>query len=278
MSDPQLDVAALEQWQAQMEASLRDADGWLALAGLFWLEEGQNSVGTDEACAIVLPIGSAPAQVGSFVREGARVTLHALPEVALHVNGEPATIRELRDDMSGGSDLVTIGTLTMFVIKRGDRYGIRLRDSASPERQSFTGRIWYPAQQEYVVAAQFVAHAQPQTLYVPTVLGDIEEYQSTGFVTFTLHGQECRLVPAETGKQLFFIIRDATSGHSTYGVGRFLKTDLPHNGMVTLDFNRAYNPPCAFTTYAICPMPPRENHLTVAIAAGERFDGHSHES
>jgi uncharacterized protein (DUF1684 family) len=225
----------------------------------------------------VLPDGSAPARVGSFVRVGNDVHVVAAAGVDMRVNGEVADARVLRNDMVGGpADMVTLGTLTMFVIERGERYGIRLRDSANPAREAFTGRIWYEPQDDYIVTAQYTAYAAPQILLVPNVLGDTEEQESPGFVTFELNGQECRLAPTIAGGRLFFVIRDTTSGHGTYGMGRFLMADMPQDGQVMLDFNRAYNPPCAFTDFATCPMPPRENHLRVAITAGERLEGHQH--
>jgi uncharacterized protein len=273
--DDQTYRADVERWRVSMEASLRADDGWLALAGLFWLREGANSVGTDTTSDVALPEGTAPGRVAVLRRDGARVTLLPEPGVALMVNGEPATERELRPDMSGSSDLVTLGSLTFFLITRGERIGVRLRDTNSPARQAFEGRSWYQVRPEYRVTARFLKDATPQTIQVPNILGDIDDQISPGVAEFSLNGETIRLRPT-AGKdgRLFFILRDATSGSETYGMGRFLYTDPPQDGKVVLDFNRLYSPPCAFTEFATCPLPPRENYLTVPIEAGERLVGH----
>jgi uncharacterized protein (DUF1684 family) len=273
--DEQTYRADVQRWRDSMEASLLADDGWLALAGLFWLNEGANSVGADQDSNVALPKGSAPARVAVLQRKGQQVTLLPEPDAGLMVNGEPAVERELRPDMSGSPDLVTLGSLTFFLITRGERIGVRLRDTNSPDRQSFEGRIWYPVMPEYQVMARFLADATPQTILVPNILGDMEEQQSPGVAEFSLNGETLRLRPTTSkGGRLFFILRDSTSGSETYGMGRFLYTDAPKDGEVVLDFNRLYSPPCAFTPFATCPLPPRENYLTVPIAAGERFAGH----
>jgi uncharacterized protein len=211
----------LEAWRTSMEASLRAEDGWLALAGLFWLNEGNNTIGADEACDVILPAGTAPAAVGHFERSGSVVTLFAQPGIDLLVNNEPVGVdgRVLHSDAGGAGkpDLVTIGSLVMFVIIRGERIGIRLRDTQHPKRQQFEGRIWYPVQPEYCVQAVFTAYETPQTIAIPNILGDVEQQLSPGFVSFELAGQTCRLLPTSAGERLFFIVRDATSGHDTYG-------------------------------------------------------------
>lgn len=272
-------VAELERWRAEMESSLRAEESWLSLAGLFWLEEGANTLGSAEECAVALPAQAAPARVGTLVRAGERVTLTPAPGVELLVGGEPIPPegRELRHDMAGGpADRVRLGQLVLIVIKRGARIGIRLWDTQSERRRSFEGREWYPVQPAYRVEARFTPYETPRVIMIPTVLGDVEENVSPGYVSFTIEGRERTLVPTLSGERLFFIVRDTTSGVETYGPGRFLYTSQPVDGIVTLDFNKLHSPPCAFTDYATCPLPPRENHLDIAITAGERFVGHQH--
>jgi len=165
--------------------------------------------------------------------------------------------------------------LNLFVIKRGDRYGIRLKDPDSQYRREFHGIEYFPADERYRVTARFVA--ERRTIPILNILGQTEPSECPGYVVFRLNGQELRLYPIleEPGaKQLFYIFRDQTTGKETYGAGRFLYSDLPQDGQVTLDFNKAYNPPCAFTPYATCPLPPKENHLAVRIEAGEKKYGH----
>jgi uncharacterized protein (DUF1684 family) len=247
----------VERWRHAREASLHSDTGWLTVVGLFWLKEGPNRFGTAADNDIVLTEGAAHAGVFRL-REGRTV---------LRMGGET---RELKPDDPGPPDLVHVGNLTLFVIHRGDRFGIRLRDRNSKARHEFKGLHWYPVKREYRVRARFVA--QPAKVAVGNVLGQTEEMTSPGYVEFQLGGQPQRLYPvleSPDAKSLFFILRDQTSGHETYGAGRFLDSGLPKDGQVVLDFNKAYNPPCAFTPYATCPLPPRQNRLPVRIEAGE---------
>ncbi len=263
----------VEQWRASMEASLRAEDGWLALAGLFWLHEGSNSVGASDDCDVILPPGTAPSNVGRFERTGDVVTLFAAPGVDIRVNGEPvdAAGLVLKDDGDSTKkpDTVTVKQLVMYVLQRGVRYAIRLRDKQHPKRQAFEGRHWYPVQPEYCVQAAFTPFETPYTLEIPNMLGDVEQHPSPGFASFELQGQQCRLTPTSSGGRLFFVVHDTTTGHGTYGGGRFLYADQPRDGIVTLDFNKLHSPPCAFTDFATCPRPPRENYLPVSVEAGE---------
>ena len=254
-------------------ARLRADDGWLTVAGLFWLKEGVNSAGSAAASAIVLP--RVPAHVGDFEFQDGKTTFKADPAVAVNVNGKPATslaatTAALRSDSDpGGPDKVTVGRLTMFVIHRGARDAIRLKDLDSEFRGSFKGLHWYPVREDYRVVARWVAYDKPHNIAVPNILGETEQEPSPGYAVFTLHGHEYRLDPLLEGNQLFFIFRDQTSGKETYGSGRFLYTDLEKEGKVVIDFNKAYNPPCAFTPYATCPLPPKQNRLAVRLDAGE---------
>jgi uncharacterized protein (DUF1684 family) len=191
------------------------------------------------------------------------------------VNGKPATTAFLRCDTDpGGPDSLTAGGLTMFVIHRGQRYAVRLKDKNSEFRQAFTGLHWFPVREDYRIVARFVPYDAPHKIAIPNILGETEEEPSPGYAVFTLHGHSYRLDPVLEDDQLFFIFRDQTSGKETYGSGRFLYATMPKEGKVVLDFNKAYNPPCAFTPFATCPLPPKENRLAVRIEAGELNYGH----
>jgi uncharacterized protein len=263
----------IEGWRQRMEESLRADRGWLTLAGLFWLNDGINRFGSDSDNEIVLPDVSAPAQAGSLVVHAGTVTLQAEPSAGVAVNGKPATSAKLRSDADPAADLITLGDLTMLVIKRGERQAIRLWDRGSPARDEFAGRRWYPVREAYRLAASFRMYETPQRLPVPNILGEIEQRHSPGFATFNLHGQERRLDAVTEGDELFFIFRDQTAGDTTYPAGRFLKAAFPQHGQITLDFNRAYSPPCAFTAFATCPLPPPANYLPLRIEAGELYEG-----
>jgi hypothetical protein len=267
----------IETWRADRLARLRGDGGWLTLAGLYWLKPGINRFGADRSNDLVLP-ARAPPRAGTFRLEAGRVTVEALPGAPLMLAGKPITRAELRSDAAGAPDVVSLGDLTMQVIARGDRLGIRVKDPRSPARQGFKGLSWFPVRPQYRVNARFVAHAAPVSIAVPTVIGTTETMPSPGSALFELAGKSVRLDPVlEPGEtQLFFIFRDATSGRSTYGGGRFLYADPPRNpgkdGRIVLDFNKAYSPPCAFTPYATCPLPPSQNRLPIAVEAGEMHD------
>ncbi len=245
----------IAEWRRQREASLKQDGGWLTVTGLFWLREGTNRFGASASNDIVLPAG--PAQAGGFeLRQGA-VT-------AVSLGGS----RAIRPDTD---DFFAVGRLRLYVIQRGDRYGIRLKDPESPFRRDFHGLEYFPAREEYRVTARFVP--EPRKIPIANIIGQSELDDSPGYVVFRLHGREFRLRPVleEPGaKELFFIFRDQTAGKETYGAGRFLYTGLPQNGSVVLDFNQAYNPPCAFTPFATCPLPTAQNRLDLRVTAGEK--------
>ncbi len=266
--------AGIEEWRRRREAALTADDGWLTVVGLFWLKHGANSVGADPSSEVTLPAGSAPAKVGVFDLHDGLISFQAAPGVTVTVNGAAATSAALKPDSSGSADIVRLDDLTMFVIERGGRYGIRLKDKKSPLRKAYTGIKYFPPKEEYCVKAKFVPYNPPKTISVPNILGQVDQEPSPGYVVFSLNGQEYRLDPVVEDGSLFFIFKDLTSGKETYPPGRFLNTPMPENGEVTLDFNKAYNPPCAFTPYATCPLPPDQNKLQVAIEAGELRYGH----
>ncbi len=266
--------ATIEQWRQQREANLKSDSGWLTVAGLIWLKEGANVAGSAASSDIVLPRG--PAQAGVFDFHDGKTIFHPAPDAAILLNGKPAdAATELKADTEGKPDQVTFDGLSMFVIHRGNRYAIRLKDTASKFRKEFTGLQWFPVDPSYRVIAKFVAYKTPTLIAVPNILGETEQEPSPGYVLFTLHGHEFRLDPVMEDEQLFFIFHDETSGKETYAPGRFLYTDLAKDGQVVLDFNKAYNPPCAFTPYATCPLPPKQNRLAVRIEAGERKYGNA---
>jgi uncharacterized protein len=264
-------VGEVSRWRAAREANLRADGGWLTVAGLFWLKPGENRFGADPSDEVVLPPGSAPEQAGVFRFEGDSVRVSVLPGVSITLGGAPVTERTLIDDSDGEPDVLSLRRVTLQVIRRQDRLGIRLKDLDSVYRKQFTGLHWYPIDPRWRLTARFVPYDPPRKLSVPNILGQVSDESCPGYVVFTVDGKEHRLEPvAETGEsELFFVFSDGTTGETTYPGGRFLVADPPKGGTVVLDFNRAYNPPCAFTPYATCPLPPASNRLEVAIPAGE---------
>jgi len=256
------------KWRSEREARLKAEDGWLSLAGLHWLRPGENHFGSDPSNAIVVP-RPAPARAGVFDLSGDRVTLRVSADDSVKCNGKPVRELALKSDSDGGPDIVETGGIKMYVIRRGTRFGIRVKDNNGPFRTSFVGLEWFPVNPALRVEARLVPFDPPRKMNVPDVTGGTQEFTAPGYAVFRLESREIRLEPALSGDQLYFIFRDRTSGKETYPAGRYLYTDLPKDGKVILDFNKAYNPPCAFTPYATCPLPPRQNSVPVAIRAGE---------
>jgi uncharacterized protein len=270
-------VATIEAWRTQRDAALRADDGWLTLAGLHWLSEGPNTMGSDPSCAVPLP-AAAPPRLGVLTLRAGAVAFAPAPGTSALINGRPAQTQMLRTQ-PGPYDVLTTGTVSLFVIKRGERFGVRVRDREHPARRAFTGTRWFPVSDAWRVTARFERHATPTTVMIANVLGSLEAWPSPGVAVFTAGGREHRLVAVLDGPdahELFFVFRDQTTGRDTYGGGRFLYADMPTDGTVVLDFNKAHSPPCAFTPFATCPLPPRENTLAMRVEAGER-DPHGHQ-
>jgi uncharacterized protein (DUF1684 family) len=262
--------AAIEKYRADRVAELTAPNGWLAVRGLFWLHEGANAAGSDPSAPIRLP-ARAPGRLGTFALAGGHVTFTADPSAAVTAGGQRVTTFAFDPRRGEQSAIAAVG-LTLFIIQRGDRFGIRLLDPESDARRHFAGLTYFPLNAAYHARAAFVPYARPKTVQVPNVLGMLVPMESPGYVEFSIRGRRYRLEPVyETSKHedLFFIFKDLTSQHETYSAGRFLHTPLPSGGFVDLDFNRAYNPPCAFTEFATCPLPVKENQLPIKIKAGE---------
>jgi uncharacterized protein (DUF1684 family) len=262
--------AGMKRWRAEREAELKADDGWLTLVGLYWLKDGANRFGTDATNEIVLPEGTTRPHAGALEFHGGQTTLRMENGASAIVNGKPVATSALQTDEKQKPDVVRIGSLAIIIIKRGARYGVRVRDLNSKGRREFKGMRWFPVKEDFRITATFVAYDQPKDIEIANVLGDVSKQPSPGYALFTLGGKEYRLEPMLEGKdKLFFVFGDLTNNKTTYGAGRFLYADLPTDGKVVLDFNQAVNPPCAFTPFATCPLPPRQNRLKVAIEAGE---------
>jgi uncharacterized protein (DUF1684 family) len=269
--------AEIQSWRADREARLKADDGWLSVVGLFWLKEGANRFGAAPDNEIVLPAGSAPARAGVLELRGTTTSLRLEPGVVATVKGAPVAALELHADTSGAPEVVRLGRLAFHVIERSGRYGIRLKDSESPRRRTFSGLRWFPVQSSWRIAARFEPYDPPRKVPIANVLGQVNDMTSPGRAVFKAGNKEVSLdavLEEPDAQELFFIFRDLTTGKTTYGAGRFLYTGLAAAGAVVLDFNKAYSPPCAFTSYATCPLPPPQNRLSVAVEAGEKAPPH----
>jgi len=276
--DPAYTAEIKAAWAAR-ETALTADDGWLTVTGLFWLEPGANIVGATDGVAVRLPDG--PDLVGSLhLGDDGAVTFLPDGEAGLTVNDSPASETVLLPDTSGKPDLVRSGRALFYLIARGDRVGVRVKDPEAPNRREFTGLERFPLDPAYRIVTTFEPYPEPREVAIPTVIGEPSMMFAPGLLRFVVSGEEVTLEPyisTPDDRDLFLVFRDATSGDTTYGAGRFLSAELNGGSTeVVLDFNLATNPPCAFTPFATCPLPTPENTLFVAIEAGEKYSGLIH--
>ena len=270
IEDEEAYVQEIEEWQHSRLERLKGKNGWLNLAGLLWLEEGENSFGSDPANDLIFP-EKANSNCGSLSLADGVVTLYVKDGVKITAGDSQVTTLKLNDDQTKATTHLLQGDLAWYIIKRGDQYGIRLRDLKHPRIEKLDHIPAYPINFEYVVEAKLLPFEKPKTFSVATpVEGLTESYSCPGELHFKILDEELVLYPFTSGEGYFLIISDETTGMETYGAGRFMYALPDSTGRIILDFNKAYNPPCAFSPYATCPMPPRENSLPVAIEAGEK--------
>jgi len=251
--------------------------GWLGLVGLYWLRNGENRIGSDRSNDIILP-AAVPGHIGSVQYNNGVATFRAARGVPVSCNGKQVTLRTLVPDIrEDEADFLQIGDLTMVLLERADRHLIRVWDKHSQTRKNFTGFKQFPVNEDYCITAAYTSYDEPKVLRIQDVIEIYHEVPYQGYVTFEIEGQECRLEATGGEDYLFFSFKDKTSEDTTYVGGRYLVAELPKDGKVVIDFNTAYNPPCAYTDFATCPLPPAQNHLDIRIEAGEkvyRKDGH----
>ena len=266
-------TASIEKWRAESEAKLKSDTGWLTVSGLFWLKEGRSTFGSAPGNDLVLP-ATVAARAGTFVRTGKRIGVEVNKGVAVTLRGKPVSkLDALVNDADAQEDILVLGDVSLLVIDRGTKIGIRMRDKNSQLRREFTHKTWFPVQPNYRVVAKFIP--QPaRVVRIPNMVNEMEEHKVIGVTEFALNGKTYRLEPVVAGHELFFIFKDRTAGKQTYGAGRYLYADLPKDGKVVIDFNKVYNPPCVFTPYATCPLPLKHNQLDIPILAGELKYGH----
>ena len=267
-------VNSIRAWQKHRDVGLRSEDGWLTLVGLFWLTPNGNTIGSADSNDFVLPKGSAPAQVGRLQVKNQKAVFTNLGGSAVTVNGKPVSSDAVLSYDEEKPDIVKAGSVSFFVIERSGKLAVRTKDSNSPVLKSFKGVTDFPINPDLHFKAHFIP--DEKELPILTFTGQREMQKSPGIVEFTYEGEKYHLRPIYEGKTFFFLFKDPTNKTETYQAGRMLNTPLPENGIVDLDFNRSYNPPCTFTPYATCPLPPRENTLPFPVAAGEKRYGNGH--
>jgi uncharacterized protein (DUF1684 family) len=270
----------VEDWHARRFASLTKPDSWLSLAGLFWLKEGENSFGGSESNQIQFPSDKAPSEMGRFLLKDGIVSVKINKGISVFHNDKKIETMPMVNDSKGEPTTLTHGSLSWYIIKRGDRFGIRLKDSESSQLKEFKGIERFPVNPSWKIIAKYTPYNTPRIIEIPNVLGTVDKNPSPGQLLFEKDRQSYTLDPIAdpNDKRWFIIFSDQTSGVESYGAGRFLYIDAPaEDGSAIIDFNLAYNPPCAFTPYATCPLPPEQNHLTVRVTAGEKsYHGYEH--
>ena len=270
-------ISEIQQWHKKRNDGLKKENGWLNLVGLYWLKQGENTFGSSDDNDIKFP-PNAPAHIGTFTLNDSIVTINVNEDVKVLNDSVEVSSMILGNDLDEITTVLQNGTLKWFIIKRGDKYGIRLRDLDAPLLKEFNGIDIFPINEDWKLTAKFIKYDSPQKVMIPTILGTTEEDISPGYLSFEVDGKDYNLVALRARSGFFIIFADQTAGVETYGAGRFLYTDNPDsNGNVILDFNKAYNPPCAFTKFATCPLPPKQNYLHFKVLAGEKNYGERHQ-
>jgi uncharacterized protein (DUF1684 family) len=266
-------VKSVEDWRARAEKGLRKDNGWLTLAGRYVMQPGVNTFGTGKGNDIVFPEGLGPERMGTVTVEPGRVFVKLEPGLTMQKDGISMTDKVMGTDPEN-RDWVALGPRAAFhVIEREGRYVLRLADNQSEVRAKFGGRVWYDIDDRYRVPAKFVPYDPPRKIAIVNVLDEVSDEPAPGYVEFELYGRKYRLDVVGDDTGLFMIFRDDTAGATTYGSGRFLYVEekpVPGAAFV-LDLNRAYNPPCAFSEFTTCPLPPKQNILKVKLEAGEKY-------
>jgi uncharacterized protein len=271
-------TSEIESWRDQRVERLKAPSGWLSLVGLEWLKPGTNTLGSASDNDII--IAKAPAHLGSIEWSGDKVSIALDAGSAALIDDKPLAHAELLDDSHEKPTTISFDTVRFYLIDRaGGKKGLRIKDIEAKSRVGFLGIDYYPIDPSWRVEATWVAFDPPHTLEIPNVIGTIDKMPVPGKAVFEHDGQTFELLPVletEDADELFWIIADKTSGKETYGAARFIYSAMPKDGKVVIDFNKAYNPPCAFTPYATCPLAPPENRLGVAVRAGEKKYRGSH--
>jgi len=259
-------------WRAGRDREMRSEESWLTIAGLFWLDEGENTLGASSLNRIELPPGSAPLLGGKFIRKGEKITVETASGVVLFYGGKQVVRMELRAGDSTSPDTLALGDLRMWVIRRGDRFAVRLRDLNAPAFKNYLGLEYFPPSETYRVEAVFAPYSAPKNIAVEAKIVKRSELISPGTVKFSWAGKEYEFIAFDDEERgtYFLVFGDGTNGEETYDGGRFLDFKVDTGNQTVLNFNRAYNPPCAFTTFATCPLPPAQNRFPFRLEVGEK--------
>ena len=261
----------IETWRQQRVERLRGPTGWLTLVALDWLKEGRNTLGSAPDNSIVL--AKWPAHLGTVVLDKGKATITIDKRADATIDGEKKTDAVLIDDSKANKTVVATGNVSFYLVERGARFGLRVKDTEAPTRVNFVGLDYFDIDPSWRIEAKWEAYDPPRIVEEPNVLGEFEKVVVPGAAVFERDGKSIRVEPViETpgDVNLYLVFADRTSGKETYGAARFLYTEPPKDGKVVIDFNKAYNPPCVFTPYATCTLPTQQNRLDLRVTAGEK--------
>lgn len=271
-------VKQIQDWRQERVEHLRAPHGWLSLVGLDWLKDGKNTLGSAKGNDIVL--AKMPAHLGSITLTGGKATITLDANSGATIDGKSIREVELLDDSHDKPTTIAFGTVSFYLVQRGDKYGLRVKDSEAPARTHFAGIDYFPIDASWRIEAKWEAYDPPHEVEEPNVLGQIDKVVVPGAAVFERDGNTYRVEPVVESPgdtSLFLVFADKTSGHETYGAARFVYTEPVKDGKVVIDFNKAYNPPCAFSPYATCPLPTAQNRLKLRVTAGEKKYSGEHE-
>jgi uncharacterized protein (DUF1684 family) len=270
-------IASIQKWHRERIERLKKDNGWLNLVGLYWLDEGENSFGSGPLNKIVFPKDKAPAYIGIIILKNGKASIRINDGIDVKSSGKQVSELNLVSDSANNPTELALGSLRWVLISRSGKYGIRLRDLNAPLVKNFEGIETYPVNEDWRFKAKFEPYNSPKIIPISTIIGTVENDTVPGEIVFEISDTQYKLEPIKEGNELFIIFADKTNGSETYGAGRFLYASIPDcSGNVDLDFNKAYNPPCSFTKFATCPLPPKQNHLNIEVTAGEKSYGEGH--
>ena len=261
----------INEWRVERNESIRQENGWLALAGLYWLKLGKNQLGSDVKCEIQLP-ERIPANIGHLEYNGKSITLRTNAGQTVAVNGEQTDFAILQPDIAESPSFITLQDVQLVVIQRGNRLGVRMWDNQREERRIFPARTWFDIDENFRIPATYTTYDRPKKAYFPDLTGEKSEFPVEGYLSFEFNGNRYKLdINKEDDGTLFVRFWDPTSKDETYPTGRYLIADEESDGKIFIDFNKAYCPPCAFTNFATCVFAPEQNRLDFDVTAGETY-------
>ncbi len=261
----------INEWRKERDETIRKENGWLALSGLYWLKLGKNQIGSDPKSEVQLP-ERIPTNIGSFEYNGRSVTFRVAPGQKAQVNNKQTDFAILQPDISENPSYIQLQDIQLVVIQRGNRMGVRMWDNQREERRSFPARTWYDIDENFRVPATYTAYERPKMAYFPDITGEKSEFPVEGFLSFEFGGNHYQLdINKEDDETYFVRFWDPTSKNETYPTGRYLVADIESGKKIFIDFNKAYNPPCAFTDFATCVFAPEQNNLDFKVTAGETY-------